>query len=50
MPKNILKLESNWGIEVNVWDENGKLVYGSDEKLLKKKVCMEDAILMDGML
>jgi hypothetical protein len=47
MPKNISKPESNWGIEVNVWDESGKPVYGSDGKLLKMKVCMEDAILMD---
>lgn len=43
MPKNTSKPESNWGVEVNVRDENGKPVYGSDRKLLKKKVCMEDA-------
>jgi hypothetical protein len=50
MLKKISKPESNWGIEVNVQNENGKPVYGSHGKLLKKKVCMEDAILMDRML
>jgi len=41
-------METNWGVEVNVWNENGKPVYGSDGKILKTKIQMEDATFADG--
>ncbi|KDQ49169.1 hypothetical protein JAAARDRAFT_143792 [Jaapia argillacea MUCL 33604] len=37
-----------FGVEVNVLGENGKPVYGLDGKILKKKVPMGDATLLDG--
>ena len=40
-------MENNWGVEVNVWNENGKPVYGSDGKILKMKIQMEDATFAD---
>jgi hypothetical protein len=48
MPKGTSKPEKNWGVEVNVRNENGKPVYGPDGKLLKTKVQMEDATFLDG--
>jgi hypothetical protein len=48
MPKFTSKMETNWGVEVNVWNENGKPVYGSDGKILKMKIQMEDATFADG--
>ena len=48
MPKNILRVEKNWGVEVNQCDENGKPIYGSDGKILKKKILMTDGRLPDG--
>jgi hypothetical protein len=47
MPKFTSKMENNWGVEVNVWNENGKPVYGSDGKILKMKIQMEDAMFAD---
>ena len=46
MPKGT---SENWGVEVNVKDANGKLVYAPDGKLLKQKIRMEGATLADGM-
>ena len=40
MPKNMPKENKNWGVEVNIVGEDGKLVYGADGKVLKKKVRM----------
>jgi len=48
MPKFTSKMETNWGVEVNVQNENGKPVYGSDGKILKTKIQMEDATFADG--
>ena len=45
MPKGT---SENWGVEVNVKDANGKLVYVPDGKLLKQKIWMEGATLADG--
>src|SRR6266536_2892688 len=38
----------NWGVEVNEVDQEGKPVYGSDGKILKKKVPMGDGTFKDG--
>ncbi|KAG2758100.1 hypothetical protein P692DRAFT_201696756 [Suillus brevipes Sb2] len=39
---------TNWGVEVNVVDENGKAVHGTDGVPLKKKVPMGDSKFADG--
>ena len=44
MPKE----NKNWGVEVNVVGEDGKLVYGADGKVLKKKVRMGDGRFANG--
>lgn len=44
MPKGI----KEWGVEKTVVDANGKPVLGSDGKLMKKKVLMDDAWFADG--
>jgi hypothetical protein len=38
----------NWGVEVNVVDENGKAVHGPNGVVLRKKVPMGDARFADG--
>jgi hypothetical protein len=38
----------NWGVEVNAVDENGKLVYGINGEIKKKRVRMCDATFADG--
>ncbi|KAJ8593735.1 hypothetical protein M405DRAFT_730919 [Rhizopogon salebrosus TDB-379] len=38
----------NWGVEVNVVDENGKVVHGPNGVVLRKKVPMGDARFADG--
>jgi hypothetical protein len=38
----------NWGVEVNVVSLDGKVVYGPDRKVLKKKIPMCDAVFHDG--
>jgi hypothetical protein len=48
MPKFTSKPESNWLVEVNARDANGKAVYAPDGKILKRKVQMEDATFPDG--
>jgi hypothetical protein len=48
MLKFTSKPESNWLVEVNVRDANGKAVYAPDGKILKRKVQMEDEIFPDG--
>ena len=40
--------KKNWGVEVNMHGENGKPVYGSDGKILKHKIKMEDVMFADG--
>ncbi|KDQ12520.1 hypothetical protein BOTBODRAFT_189230 [Botryobasidium botryosum FD-172 SS1] len=42
------KRPKNWGIEVNVTDKDGKLVYTADGTLLKKKIKMGDGEFLDG--
>ena len=48
MPKFTSKPESNWLVEVNAQDANGKPIYTPDGKLLKAKIQMDDATLPDG--
>jgi hypothetical protein len=48
MPKGTSKPGKNWMISINKHDSDGKLVYGSDGKLVKEKICMGDATLPDG--
>ena len=48
MPKNTSKVEKNWGVEVNQRDENGKPIFGSDGKILKKKILMTNGQLPNG--
>jgi hypothetical protein len=49
MPKGTSIPGKNWGVEVNMKDKQGKPIYGSDGKLRKKKIRMEDATFADGM-
>jgi hypothetical protein len=42
MPRNPSKPEKNFGVLINVVRADGKLVYGSDGKLLKQKVRMRN--------
>ena len=48
MPKFTSKREKNWGVETNLHNEHGKPIYGTDGKLQKTKICMEDARFADG--
>jgi hypothetical protein len=48
MPKFTSKPESNWLVDVNARDANGKPIYMSNGKLLKTKIRMDDATLPDG--
>ena len=48
MPKNIPKAGKNWGVTVQVIGPDGKLVYGSDGKVLKQAVRMADGQFADG--
>jgi hypothetical protein len=48
MPKNIPKDNKNWGVEVNVFGENQKPVYGADGKVLKKTVKMGNGRFANG--
>ena len=43
MPKFTPKDRKNWGVATNVMDDDGKLMYGPNGKILKKKVPMADA-------
>jgi hypothetical protein len=45
---NTSKLDSNWLVEINAFDGNGKQIYPLDGKLLKTKVQMEDTTFGDG--
>jgi hypothetical protein len=49
MPKFTPKDGKNWGVATNVTDDDGKLVYGPDGKILKKKVPMADGPFADGL-
>jgi hypothetical protein len=42
MPRNPSKPDNNFGVQINVVGADGKLVYGSDGKLLKQKVRMKN--------
>ena len=48
MPKSTSKPGHNFGVEVNVTGEDGKLVYGPDGKVIKVKVPMSNGTLPDG--
>ena len=48
MPKFTSKPESNWLIEVNAVDANGRQIYTPNGKILKTKIRMEDATFADG--
>jgi hypothetical protein len=48
MPKGTSPPGRNWKISVNKRDLNGKVVYGTDGKLVKEKICMGDASFADG--
>jgi hypothetical protein len=48
MPKFTSKPESNWLIEVNAVDANGRQIYAPNGKVLKTKIQMEDATFADG--
>ena len=48
MPKFTSKPESNWLVEVNAVDANGKVIYTPDGKILKTKIQMQDATFADG--
>ncbi|EGO02445.1 hypothetical protein SERLA73DRAFT_119704 [Serpula lacrymans var. lacrymans S7.3] len=48
MPKFASKPDSNWGVDVNVRDDNGKPVYSPNGKPSKTKVHMEGATFADG--
>ena len=47
MPKFTSKPESNWLVEVNAVDANGKVIYTPDGKILKIKIQMQDATFAD---
>ena len=48
MPKFTSKPESNWLVEVNAIDANGKVIYTPDGKILKTKIQMQDTTFADG--
>jgi hypothetical protein len=48
MPKKTSSPEKNWGVEITDCDANGKPIYGSDGKPLKKKINMQDGHFADG--
>lgn len=48
MPKNLSKSGSNWLVEINAVDENGKPVYCPDGKILKEKIQMQHGYLHNG--
>ena len=48
MPKKTSSPKKNWGVEITDHDANGKLIYGSDGKPLKKKINMQDGRFTDG--
>jgi len=49
MLKFMSKCEKNWGVETNLRDGNGKPIYGTDGKLQKTKIRMENTRFADGM-
>ena len=48
MPKFTSKPESNWLVEVNALDANGRPIYAPNGRILKTKIQMGDATLTDG--
>ena len=48
MPKFAPKVGNNWGVEVDEMDENCNPVHGTDGKVLKMKVRMDNAKFADG--
>jgi hypothetical protein len=48
MPKGISKPETNFGVKISVIGDDGKPVYQSDGKVLKKKVLMLNGKFADG--
>jgi hypothetical protein len=47
MVRNVPKKDKNWGVEVNLTDENGKQVYQSDGKLAKTTIRIAMGIMAD---
>ena len=48
MPKGTSKWETNWGVEVNQCELDGKLIYAPNGQIAKMKVCMMGAKLPNG--
>ena len=48
MPKYTSKSGSNWLVEVNMVNANGRQIYAPNRKILKTKIQMEDATFADG--
>lgn len=48
MPKFTSNPESNWLVEVNALDANGRPIYTPNGRILKTKIQMGDATFMDG--
>jgi hypothetical protein len=48
MPKGISKPGTNFGVEVSVFGDDGKLIYGRDGKVVKEKVPMVNGMFRDG--
>ncbi|KIM76322.1 hypothetical protein PILCRDRAFT_77971, partial [Piloderma croceum F 1598] len=49
MLKFMSKHEKNWGVKTNLRNGNGKPIYGTDGKLQKTNIRMENAQFTDGM-
>ena len=48
MPKFTWKADSNWLVEVNALDANGRPIYAPNGRILKMKIQMGDAAFADG--
>ncbi|KAG2071495.1 hypothetical protein BDR04DRAFT_1016009 [Suillus decipiens] len=48
MPKNTPKVGTNWGIEVTARNSSGQIIYGTDGKPTKIKICMGHGTFKDG--
>jgi hypothetical protein len=48
MPKGTPKVGTNWGVEVMARDSAGKIIYGTDGKPTRTKICMGNGTFKDG--
>jgi hypothetical protein len=48
MPKGTPKVGTNWGVEVMARDLSGKIIYGTNGKPTRTKICMGDGTFKDG--